>query len=200
MKYLKMLGLAALAAVAAMAILGASSASAVVLCKENKSPCPEAQQYPSGTKISAKLVAGTKAVLTGSLTVECSASTVSGETTAKSGSPLPGKITGLTFSTCTTCPTVTAESLPYSATANATGGGNGTMTVSNPKVKLSGCFGFATCTATAASVTLDLVGGSPGRVKAVKEPLTISGFGCGSSGTWSAEYEITAPNPVFITS
>lgn len=199
MKYLKMLVLTAVAALAAMAIVGATSASAVVLCKENKTPCPEAAQYPSGTKISAKLVAGTKAVLKGSLTVECSVSTVSGETTAKSGSPLPGKITGLTFSTCTTCPTVTAESLPYTVSGNATGGGNGTMTVSNPKVKLAGCFGFANCTASAASVTLDLVGGSPGRVKAVNEPLTISGFGCGTSGTWNAEYEITAPNPVFIT-
>ncbi len=199
MKYLKLLGLTLAAALAATAIVGATSASAVVLCKENKSPCPEAQQYPSGTKISAQLVAGTKAVLTGTLNVECSVSTVSGETTAKSGSPLPGKITGLTFKTCTTCPTVTAESLPYAASVTASGAGNGGLTVSNPKVKLSGCFGFATCIASAASVTLDVVGGNPARVKAVKEPLTLSGFGCGSSGTWTAEYEITAPKPVFVT-
>jgi hypothetical protein len=59
MKHLKILGLAAVAAMAVMAFLGASSASATVLCKIFKQPCPKAEVFPAKTKIKATLRAKT---------------------------------------------------------------------------------------------------------------------------------------------
>jgi hypothetical protein len=72
------------------------------------------------------------------------------------------------------------------------------MLVENVAVHLENCFGFAKCTATASSVTLDVDGGSPATVLAKEEPLTISGFGCGSSGSWTASYVVTSPSSLFL--
>jgi hypothetical protein len=58
MKYLKMLGLAAIAAAALAAFVGTGTASATVLCSTTTSPCPEAQKYPSGTRVGFTLTAG----------------------------------------------------------------------------------------------------------------------------------------------
>lgn len=193
MKYLKMLGLAAVAAMAVAAFAGASTASATV-CTEGTttSPCGSGHTPYSGS-IVAKLVPGTSAVLEGTLKVSCSESEVAG-TTNSAGE---GKLTSVTFKKCSNCPTVTSENLPW--TAKATGsGGNGTMTVFNPRVLLQGCFfGAATCRATATEVNLEVIGGKPAKVIASNEPLkieTVSGFGCGSSGSWTATYETTTPS------
>lgn len=194
MKYLKTLGLAAVAAMALAAFAGAGTASATTVCTAGTtlSPCLSGQTPYSG-KIVGKLKAGTEAVLAGNLNVKCKESVVSG-TTNSSGE---GKIESATFTNCTTCPKVTSLT-PWNAKAVTGTAPNGTMLVENPVVHLENCFGFAKCTASAKSVTLDVIGGSPAKIIASNEPLTISGFGCGSSGTWTAEYEVTSPSSLYL--
>lgn len=195
MKYVKMLGLAAVAAMAMAAFAGAGTASATTVCTSGTtaSPCLTGQKPYSG-KIVGKLKAGTEAVLAGTLSVKCKESVVSG-TTNSSGE---GKIESATFNSCTTCPKVTSLT-PWNAKATTGTAPNGTMLVEKPVVHLEGCFGFAKCTASAESVTLDVVGGTPAKIIAKAEPLTIEGgFGCGTSGSWTAEYEITEPSSLFL--
>jgi hypothetical protein len=195
MKYVKMLGLTAVAAMALAAFAGAGTASATTVCTSGTttSPCLTGQTPYSG-KIVAKLKPGTKAVLKGSLNVECTESVVSGTTNSKG----EGKIESATFAgTCTTCPKVTSLT-PWNAHAVTGTAPNGQLIVEKPVVHLEQCFGFAKCTATASAVELEVIGGSPARVIAKEEPLTISGFGCGTSGTWTAEYEVTTPSSLFL--
>jgi len=195
MKYLKMLGLSAITAAAVMAFVGAGTASATTVCTlgTTTSPCGSGETPYSG-KIVAHLVPGTKAVLAGTLKVECSVSTVEG-TTNSSG---VGEITNATWSNCTNCPEIKALNLPWKAHATTGTPPNGTMTVENPSVLLGKCLGgFANCVASAKSVVLDVDGGEPALILAISEPLTMtteSGFGCGSTGTWTASYEALTPS------
>ncbi len=169
------------------------------LCKANQEVCSAGNVLPSGTGFEAKLASGTKAQISGSFGMECSGSSFSGTTSGDSGSPLPAQVKALSFSTCTTCPTQQAQALPYEASFKSTVGGNGEMTIYSPNIKMTGCFGFATCVYTASKVTLEAVGGTPARLIANKAPLTVSGFGCGTSALLTAEYEMTTPNPLWFT-
>ena len=207
MRTIKALSLGLLAAIAAMAIFSAGTASAstlyVSLCKKAELVCALADQYPAGTLVKGKLKTGTKAVLSGSLKVECSESEVSLETKAAlSHGSLLGVFKALTFKNCTTCPTVTSLLASFGeAHLSNLGGLKGLLTVLSPVVHLEGCFGFAKCTVSASAVELDAdTSVSPGTVKAVNEKLSVSGFGCGTEGTWNAEYVLTAPTPLFIES
>jgi hypothetical protein len=204
---IKVLGLGLVAAITAMAVMGVGTASATTkstaLCKVAELVCPEASQYKAGTVIKGQLKTGTKAVLTGSLKVECESSTVGLELTGSSlAETLLGKFTELTFTKCSTCPKVTSALGSFGAPhLKNLGGLKGLLTVLTPEVFLEGCFGFAKCTVKAAAVELDAdTSVEPGTVKAVNEKLSVSGFGCGSEGTWNAEYVLTAPTPLYIES
>jgi len=197
MKYVKMLSLAAVAAMALAAFAGAGMASATTVCTDStggaQGACLTGQEPYSGS-IVAELKPETKAVLSGGLNVECNESVVSG-TTNENGE---GEITSAIFDgSCTTCPTVTSLT-PWSAHAVTGTSPNGQMVVENPVVHLENCFGFAKCTAEASSVTLDVVGGSTPMVIAEEEPLTLSGFGCGEEGTWTAEYNVVTPSSLYL--
>jgi len=195
MKYLKILSLSAIAAAAVMAFVGAGTASATTVCTlgTTTAPCGSGETPYSG-KIVAHLVPGTTAVLSGTLKVECTSSTVEGETNSAG----EGSITNATWSNCTNCPEIKALNLPWKAHATTGTAPNGTMTVENPSVLLGKCLGgVANCVASASSVVLDVDGGEPALVLAKSEPLnmsTESGFGCGTSGTWTASYEALTPS------
>jgi hypothetical protein len=187
-KYAKIMSLAAVAAVAIMALVGAGSASATTMCKKNESPCSSANQWPSGTKFTA---VSSEALLTGSLEVHC-ASTIELTTNATSGSPLAGTVNALKWTSCGGgCTSATTTTLP-SGSLEASSGGNGTMTAEGAVVELKPCLGFFTCVATASNASLAFTGGSGGseaadaKATASNVPVSISGFGCGTSGTWNA--------------
>lgn len=187
MKYVKMLGLAMVAAIAAMALVGAGSASATTLCKVNTNPCPEASRYTTPITV---LALSTEAVLSGSLNVTChSHVTVLVENNDGANKPLLGKITLLDWTGCSGgCSSATTTQLP-SGSLTALGSGNGTLTAGKTVVELKGCLGFATCVATATEPKLEFNGGSIGSTASAKAnnvPVTLSGFGCGSTGTWNA--------------
>jgi hypothetical protein len=204
MKHMKMLGLCLAGVLAAMALLGAGTASATKLCSENKSPCPAGSTIKTGAALSGKLVAGTKAVfVTSVLTVECSESTISGKTTNEGGGAgvnVKGEITAVEWKSCVSgsggaC-TTTALGLPWLTEVSGTGG-SGTMTVSNALGKFS-CSGI-TCEYEAKTASTSVTGGNPAIVKANKVSFAKkSGFFCPATATWSSEYEITTPKPLFV--
>jgi hypothetical protein len=189
MKHLKVLSLMVVAIAAMAAFTGVSSASAASkLCTSVSPTC--SGQFAAGDTLTGTVEAGTQAKLSGIITLSCSASSVVVEVTGEG----TGKVTGATWTSCTPsgC-TATAEaaSLPWSGTYAATSGGNGSLSVSSPKVKVV-C--GLTCTFTASSVNLAFTQGSGGseandaKVVASNVPLTSA---CGS-GTWNATYRITS--------
>jgi hypothetical protein len=205
MKYAKMLGLCLVAALALMALVGAGTASATKLCKENKSPCPAGSTIAAGTALKGQQVAGTKSVFTTSLlTVECSGSTIEGKTTTAggAGTAVKGEITSVLWSGCVSslggaC-TTSALGLPW--TSEVTGsGGSGTMTIN----KAAGKFVCTvTCEYEASSLALTATGGNPAVVKAEKASFKKKGgsFLCPATATWTSQYEITTPKPLFVVS
>jgi hypothetical protein len=208
-KYIKMLGLSMVAAIAAMAFVGASSASAAstALCKANELPCSTANTYGIGTVIAAELESGTKAVLKSSLgNVECTISTVGGTTTTGLASPLKGNIEELTFEGCTLSgESCTAEtvvgSLPYPASLSwIEGTMNGTMTVEKAKVHVV-CGFIVNCTFGGTVTPLTVKGGAMGLVEAKEVKITlIEGGICPSEAKWTANYLVTSPEPLWVSS
>ncbi|MFL5834506.1 MAG: hypothetical protein ACJ76B_11090 [Solirubrobacterales bacterium] len=211
MKFIKMMGLAVVAALAVMAMVGASAASASgTACKTNSEPCPAGDLYAAGTKMTAQLVPGTHATLTSSVgNVTCKNSTVAG--VLNEPAKAHGEITSLTFTNCTlgeTECTVSATKPPYTVTGIATpavlGKGNGDFTVTQ---KAGGsvpgatvvCGFFINCTFSSTDITLKFTGGSPAKLKAEAVNLNRSGGICPSTSVWHAEYEVTAPKPLFLT-
>jgi RHS repeat-associated protein len=190
----------------ALACIGTSSASATTLCSLNGSPCPGVE-YPSGTQVEGALVGGTKAKFVTSLgTVECTTSTVTGKTTSAGGegSAVTGEISGLTFTGCvlggTSC-TVEAVNLAYNTSITVTEKGNGTLAVTDAVGVgvLAKCGSIVNCTVTTAEAKLAITGGNPGKASAAAVPLkTTSGFLCPKEATWTAEYELSQPKPLYV--
>lgn len=186
MKFIKMLGLAGIAAIAVMAFLGAGTASATTLCKVAEKNCAAANQWGSEVTVVAN---STSAVLTGSLKVEC-ASKIKMLTLELSGKPLKADVTELSWSGCKGgCSGAETTTLPTGSIEGSGTGTTGTIVAKGAVVKLTNCLGIgATCTATAAEAKLAFEGGKIGtaNAKANNVPVTISGFGCGTTGTWNA--------------
>lgn len=203
MKYLKMLGPVAVLAMATMAF-GAGTASATKLCSVNTSPCPAGNTYGKGTAIKTQLVTGTTSTMSsGFVNVTCTESTMSGKTTSEGGSgAVTGEISSATWKGCTSSlGSCTASALKTPWAAEVTGsGGNGTLAVQHPGAKFT-C-GGTTCEYEASKASLSVTGGNPAKAKASSISLSKigGGFLCSSTASWSGEYEVTAPKPLFIVS
>jgi len=203
MRYMKMLGLCLALAAVTMA-LGAGTASATKLCSVNTSPCPAGNTYGKGTAIKTQLLAGTKSVMSsGFVTITCSESTMSGKTTSEGGSgAVLGEISSVTWKSCTSslgsC-TTSALNTPWPAEVSGSGG-NGTMTVGKPGGKFT-C-GGTTCEYEGSKASVSISGGNPAKAKASNVSFSKigGGFLCSSTASWSAEYEVTSPKPLFIVS
>lgn len=203
MKPMKMFGLCLALAMAAMA-LGAATASATKLCSVNTSPCPAGNTYGKGTSIKTQLVTGTKSVMSsGFVTITCTESTMSGKTTSEGGAgAVTGEISSVTWKNCTSglgsC-TTSALKTPWSAEISGSGG-NGTMSVKGAAGKFT-C-GGTTCEYEASKASLSVSGGNPARAKASNVSFSKigGGFLCSSTASWTSEYEVTAPKPLFVVS
>jgi hypothetical protein len=220
---------AAVSAMALVGASSALAAESTALCKVNKAACPEASIYPSGTVVKGQLKKQTASleenlknvkpsVLLGPGLVEevkCWESTASGTTTTgkvKEG-PVTGTLESLTFSHCfhksgAEC-TVTINKLG-TLSLQKTGANVG-------EAKVNGVLATVVCgispivfeciykteelpmTAKGTGPSGEVAELIANHAKLVLEnPLT--GIGCPSEGLFDAEYEITQPNPVFITS
>jgi hypothetical protein len=211
MRLIKMLGLGLVTAIAAMAFVGVGSAMATgqtTLCKENKTPCPEAQRYGAGTlveglAVSPKLL-GTFFGFTGS--VECEHSVVSGKLESSAGTPLVGKIEKITFTgnchstfggTCTVTTVKTGKLDILRTAANL-----GTATSLGNEVKVS-CNGFPSIECVfGGSPQLHAEGSPVKHLTATEASLTaVSGSACPTNPRWDALYKIIQPSGnVFISS
>jgi len=208
MKQFKMLGLAAVAALGLMALAGAGTASATELCSTNTSPCT-GTVYTSGTAVAAQLKALTVATLTNPISnVICQKSTTTGKTTSTGakGSPVTGTVESLGFTECKTASgvacTVKTNNIPYKASITATTNGNGTLTVTSDGTGEPGatveCGSLINCSFSTASAVLEVTGGNGAIAKANGIGLAPKGITCPLESHWDAEYEVTAPKPLFI--
>lgn len=134
---------------------------------------------------------------------ECEFSALQLETTSNTGvaAPLLATVKSWKFSSCGTCPTVTARGVPYEAEfipvrdgSPADWHGNGKLRILNPEFELSSCAfvgGPVTCFDGASSIELKVTGGTPMAITANSAPLSVSGAAsCGTTTTFSANYEV----------
>lgn len=205
MKSLKMLAPAALAAVALMAFAGASTASATVLCKNNASEESCSEKYPAGTAITASLVAGTKArIATEFKTIECSKASMAGKTTSEGGpiSTISVPLTTYVFTECNCEVKVlkTGELEQHKVAFFF----NGTTTARNAEITVtcSTIFGTVHCLYDTTNTHLgNTLGGNPAKISAgAITPRTPTNGLCSAEAELIAEYEITVPKPLYVTS
>jgi len=177
------------------------------LCQENAALCPSGSIYPEGTELEAQLKSGTFVEFRGTLEERCTGSTLTAQTAAN-GAPLPIQITGLTLSGCSPCKTGEARNLPFNATVQQAAGGDGSGVITgsgkgNPQLEFSnGCPLSITCVFGGSEIPFELKGGNPATLVVASTKLTRKGgsFLCGESTTLlEAQYEITTPQPLFVT-
>lgn len=219
MKYLKMLGLAAVAAMALMAF-GAGTASATKLCTTTDTPdCSAGWAYGVGTTIHATLKSGTTAKLWNdpkgeSPLVTCTGSTVKGSISnaGGTGSTVSGpldtttnaeeKHTGLTWSGCsTTVDTITTEgSIGELEIHWIEGTHNGTVTSKGTDVTVN-IFGVTCTYGSGAGLDLGTLTGGTEPILSINTTVNkvAGGFLCPGHAIWEAEYVVTEPHALFVT-
>lgn len=174
-----------------------NTASGTALCQEETEECPPAEMswYPAGTTIKAT---SKSPKLLGSLPVTCEASAVEIVTSAKSGAPLGAQLVSMTLTGCTGCTSALAAGLPAPVEIEASGKGLGTFVLKGGQVTFTGCpFGIK-CTATMTGSSMK-ASSEPASLVAKEVSWSLSGGLCGTSGKWDAEYEITAPSPIWLS-
>jgi hypothetical protein len=180
----------------------AGTSSATVLCTIQSTECPPGNQLPVPETVLATSTSALFSPTPGTSTA-CKASSLELKTTSNLGfspEPLLAKVTSWTFSSCSSCTTVTVSPSPpsYKAEFVATQDGspfgfhgNGKLKILFPEIKLSGCPGAAVCTASAASIVFEVKGGSPMKFIVSSAPMTVTGTAsCGMSTAFSAEYSV----------
>jgi hypothetical protein len=198
MKHLKILGLAIGVAAAFMAFVGAGSASAAVLCNTNSTPC--GSKVTAGTEIKAQLGAGTKAVLAaGFAKIECEESTVNGkvENAGSATEEVSGPINTLTFGKCTGKVSVKKSGKLF--VGYTTGTMNGPLSSEGAEVEVEQVGVNCTYGTPTKKTIGPVTGGAPAKLAAEASLAKIAGgFLCASPATWTASYEVTSPNPLYV--
>lgn len=195
MKYVKMLGLLAVA-VAAMAAF-AASASATTLTS------PTGTVYTSTIKAESE---GTTSLDGAFVTVTCSKSAVEGKVEQHgSGVTVKGNISVLTFTECNFPTTVLKTGSLEAHAVEAGTEKNGTLTSTGAEISIETSVGTCVFTTNATDVgTLtgtNVTGSNPTLdIASAKIPRTAGNFLCGSSGTWTGSYKVTAPATGWIDS
>jgi hypothetical protein len=199
MRYLKMLSLAAVAVAALMAVVGAGAAQAEsTFCRGTEDPCSVANMYPVKTVIAAWTI-GQATLSTGFATVTCF-----GTLSAKieSLTTPEGTITALGWTACGGAEEVASEPTGGSLgtlTVRWDAEHNGNLTMSGVKIRIK-ALGVTCVYGGNITSGLTLKGGNPATVgvNAGMERLAGSSVLCGKPGGWSANYEVTAPKPLYV--
>jgi hypothetical protein len=197
---------------AAAALLGAgvftASASATALCEVTGAVCPEGKPYPSNTTVKGTRKAPVNVILnTNIATMECTASSWAAETVAdQNGELSTGGVSTWTFGGCSQVApfvpgcTPAATGLPYALGAIATTPGNGTLVFAPGlgSLAMKVACGLIECTFTFNELPLKVTGAATATASLSTTEMTFAGPKCPKTATLSAEYEITAPTPLFI--
>ena len=212
MKYLKTVGLTAVAALAFMAFVGLGTASATTLCKTGT---PEESVCGAGAgkkKTSATdesiTASSTNSKLTGgsaTFNISCTSSSTTVTATGNSGTTVPGEVTALSFTGCSTesgitCTNPSVKNLPYPGSIEAGTGGDSKLktekgTEAEPKIGASiVCGGFVSCEFLTNKAELTGTNGSPTNFVAKEVNLPKkSGLFCPSAAKWDGTYNVTSP-------
>lgn len=199
MKSVKLAILAAIAAFAVTAFMAPGSASALTLCGENKTPCPQAQIYPKDTVYKAEVDEQGVQFSGAIISVHCPKAKASVKFSEQSGNPMLGSLTSLTFENCEGCKKVTAQSVPYTSylflgaeletLLSIENGGGGV-----PRLQFTECPGGVECTFSIDKTELDVTGGKPAAVEAKEDAAVLiagSKLLCGASGDVNANFLVT---------
>lgn len=212
MRTIRALVAAAALALPVVAIAGATSASAVALCKEEgKGPCPKEKTYPAETVITGTLK-GTVEFKSAEgeelVSGKCAKSKFEGESTAESGEKtVPGELFSLTFGECTSnlgaC-AIQVLNQPWHTDIDNMGnyawtnGGNGA-----PAIRVTCFFGLSHCRYGANALLGTMAPGNPAVVN-VNQTLNLqadppggNSFGCGGMFTFVEAFNVL-PAPMFI--
>ena len=197
MKYLKMLALAAIACTALMAF--ANTASATTL---------KAAGVPikTGAEISASLKAKTSTVFEDTFGISqntCTVSTVKGKTSNLTGTTVTGNIETLTFEGCTR---TTKTLKPGTLHIAWTSGRDGTVTGSGSEVETGTPTGVCVY-GTGAGTHLGTLKGVATTtehaslvVNAILPLIRVVSGSCVSDARWTAEYTVTSPTGLTVSS
>jgi len=155
--------------------------------------------FGSGTSINAKLKAGTTSVLNaGFPIVKCEESSLSGEVQdpGSSTEPIVGALSVWTFGGCNCKVTVPSAG---NFSVDWTSGQNGALILSGFETKAE-CGSKECIFGSSVKEGVTFVGGNPAAIKVAAAPVPKkSGIAeCNSSAEWAAEYEVTAPKPVYV--
>jgi hypothetical protein len=195
MKRAALVSAVAVVTILAVSAAGAGSASATVLCGANTDPCTSGT-YGKGSVLEASLKSGTTWHLpAGFATVNCGETAIKGEVTngGGEGTNVSGTINTLSFGSCN----VTVNVLKKGTfSISSTSGGNGTLTLEGFEVTFSTAGTSCTYGGTA---SMSLSGGAMASLKTIGSlSKTAGGFLCASPANWSAEYTVTAPEPLYV--
>jgi hypothetical protein len=221
MKSLKSAGLAVGLVLVATAFLAVGSASAetVKLCQVNEEKCSKANTWAlSFENFKGALIAppeAAKLMMPGLFTVSCSSGKLA-STLKETAGPLTGEVSKWNTSSCTPagygCTLLPPKELEtgYSAEVEATGGGNGILTVGLGPTLIANCPGVKiTCTYTATTMKFPVKGGTGGEAGKYAQisseaPMTrvaakSSAF-CPVTATYVSLYQVVEPGiSTFVT-
>ncbi len=211
MSYLKMWTVAIVAAFAAAALITAAPASATVLCKTKTNPCEG--RYGTATEVSAHLRPETIAKMVSHDTnypefeVECGESTINFKTTNEGGSTqtVTANTEAFTFGNCWLRKPFSSYTPPVllkkpslelhwleAANARITAKGIEFTTSYFGEDCVYGVPGGGS------TGIAELRGGKPAQIPLQMELARISGIVCPAYMFWAGEYEVTAPNPLYV--
>jgi hypothetical protein len=204
MKCLKLLGIASIAAMGLIGSAGVGSASATALCTATTMPeCEGAHRYGVGTAINFSMISGGSAKQTdsnGNTLSTCTQGTWKG-TVKNAGGSAATVVIGLEQLTWIGCSQTThtvqngrLEIHRVAGTHNGTVVGQATEWTQNI-FGVSCTYGFGTGTHLGT-----LAGGSSSVLKiATTITKTAGGFLCPSTVGWDAEYVLTEPHALYVT-
>ena len=208
MRMIKMLGLTIMALAIAVALFRSAPVSAgvkrVVPCQVNQTLCATANLWPTVAQDQTAVVLSHRArFLSGiaPLTCESEARLLAEKNLELS---IAGKMTSLTWASCTTCPTVTTTTLPSWKILDLEGVKAHLVTTSETVVSLKGCPFGAECTIKfPTGSSLEFSGGSIGgtaQFVANEIPVSVEGgFLCGS-GSAKFDADSGQSSPYVVTS
>jgi hypothetical protein len=176
----------------------AGTASAAVLCKTASNPCTGGI-YGKGTSVEASLKSGTKSKLKVPVEIECEESTVKGEVTDPGPETVSGPISSFSFGKCSGFGEASIEVLKSGTfSIGSPSGGNGTLTLEGFEIKVT--FAGVECIFGGPAST-SLSGGEMGAIKVnASLPRGKGGPLCSEKAEWTAEYTVTAPEPLYVES
>ena len=171
-----------------------------VLCNFETNPCGVfAKPFRAGTAFNAKLKVGISSILeAGFASIKCEESAMSGEIQDPGSSTEPAVVvlSSWTFGGCN-CKVEAPKA--GSVGIDWTSGSNGALVLSGFEIAVD-CGGKLCTFGSSVKEGIALTGGNPATIKATAAPVPKkTGIAeCNSTSKWSAEYEVTAPKPLYV--